>query len=93
MKSSYPSCRVGRADYVVIKTKPIYKRKAKEDRKGLKYTNKEILEVRWLYEFENWSVKDIQELSGMPKQYVYNILHYQVQPLLIPEKDDFISFK
>ena len=94
MKSSYPGCRVGRCDFVVLKPKPRYKRKTKEDYKTkLKYTNREILEIRWCYEYDNWTAREIANASGIHASYIENILSYCTRADIIPKKDDFISFK
>lgn len=94
MKSSYPSCKVGRCDWVVIRNKPKNTYKPKNYiNESRKYSDREILEVRWCYEYDRWSADEISEVSGIPVHYVRNIVYYKTRANLSPKRDDFISFK
>ncbi len=91
MKSSYPGCRPGRCDYIVLKKKHP-KRKGTPGGK-IKYDKKDVLEIRWCYEYDGWSIEEIQEVVQMPRGYVYNLVNYQVRADIVPKKNDFLSFK
>lgn len=52
-------------------------------------TDSAIKEIRWLYEFGGWSLKDIQMAYGLSYQYAYNISVYAARSKVNVKREDF----